>query len=121
MFNDSRRWLWGSLLTSALIVASSAQAQERRGRWDPSGFLQRLDRNQNGVLEPDELSDRSRGFIENLGLATGEPVPIQQVIDKINRDRQEADSQIAQPEQGKTSSTEWNSPGSSLASVKRPR
>ncbi len=79
--------------------------QQRRSRWDPSGFLQRLDRNGNKILEPDEMSGRAQGFIQNMGIDTSSPVAIDKIIEKINRDRSEQEKE----QTGRTSNAKKDS------------
>ena len=43
-----------------------------RGSFDPSEFYKRMDRNGNGVIEPDELSERSRGFLADTARRSGD-------------------------------------------------
>ncbi len=98
---QSRNWL--TLLGSfglMLAVAVPAWAQrgdrddqrgdreERRDdrrerRFDPTELLKRMDANGNGQLEPDEVSDRARGFIERAatqaGLDMKQPLPIEKL------------------------------------------
>lgn len=85
-------------------------AQERRSRWDPSSFLQRLDRNGNGTLEPDEMVGRARGFVENLGIDASGPVAIDQVLAAIERQRQEADQDQAKRDSERKASADWGAP-----------
>jgi Ca2+-binding EF-hand superfamily protein len=42
--------------------------------------MERMDANGNGILEPNEVSDRARGFLENMGLNPSRPINIQQAI-----------------------------------------
>ncbi len=94
-----------------LAILAFGSAQERRATWDPASFLQRLDRNGNAVLEPDEMAGRAKGFIEKLGIDASGPVAIENVMNTINRQRQQADQDLAtQDAAAKASSTEWSTP-----------
>jgi|GEM_PF-3118367 len=52
------------------------------GGFDASGFLRRMDANGNGKLESSEMSGRTRGFIENLGIDTSKDISLEEVIRK---------------------------------------
>jgi Ca2+-binding EF-hand superfamily protein len=99
-----------SLLFGALIVGLTvdATAQERRSRFDPASFLQRLDRNGNAVLEPEEMVGRARGFIENMGIEVSGPIPIENIMEVINRQRRDADRERAEQESA-ASGSDWGS------------
>ena len=97
-------------LLSIGSALGQATAEERRARWDPATFLQRLDRNGNAVLEPDEMVGRAKGFIENLGVDASGAVPIANVMQAIDRQRQVADQDRAKSESAKTGNLEWASP-----------
>lgn len=50
----------------AFIIAIPALAFAQRGGFDPTEWLKRADANGNGQLEPDEVDDRMRGFLERF-------------------------------------------------------
>ncbi len=56
-----------------------------QGGGGPSSFLARMDRNGDGLISPDELDDRSRGFVERMaqsaGLNASRPIP----LDRLNQ------------------------------------
>ena len=73
------RYSWTLLLIVGFAVPVSmhapAYAQFRGGGGPPGGgaggdfrqrMLQRMDRNGNGVLEPGEVDERARGFIDRM-------------------------------------------------------
>ncbi|MFM7115428.1 MAG: hypothetical protein ACKO81_02680 [Planctomycetota bacterium] len=60
----------------------------RRRSFDPASYLQRLDANGNGAIEPNELSDRSRSFVEGLGFNPDETNSLEKIKAKINGDKQ---------------------------------
>ncbi len=93
-----------------LVSVVIGTAQERRPTWDPASFLQRLDRNGNAVLEPDEMVGRAKGFIEKLGIDASGPVAIENVMNTINRQRQQADQDLATQEAAKASGSDWSTP-----------
>ena len=54
-------------LAAALVPALSVQGQGRERRregYDPAESLKRMDENNNGKIEPNEISGRSRSFVE---------------------------------------------------------
>ncbi len=70
------------------------QREGRRGddngrrNWDPSQFLSRLDRNEDGVLDANELAGRARGFVEQQGFDVSNGVAVKAILDKLAADRQ---------------------------------
>jgi Ca2+-binding EF-hand superfamily protein len=60
----------------------------RRRSFDPASYLQRLDANGNGAIEPNELSERSRSFVEGLGFNPDETNSLEKIKAKINGDQQ---------------------------------
>ena len=65
------------VLLSILSVPASAQ----RGGWDPGSFLDRLDQNNNGTLEPDEQVGPANFLIPRLNsfdpsIEKGKPIPL---------------------------------------------
>jgi hypothetical protein len=86
------------LLTSLAAWESVANAQGggeqqsgrggRRRSFDPASYLQRLDANGNGAIEPNELSDRSRSFVEGLGFNPNETNSLEKIKAKISGDKQ---------------------------------
>ncbi len=81
------------LVGMALMVALTPPA------WgQPSGgmesFLSRMDQNGNGMLEPSEISDRMRGFLERVAqsdrsINLSQPIPISRLSQAMDRARQE--------------------------------
>lgn len=63
---------------------------ERR-QWDPSEFLNRIDRNNDGVLDVEEMSGRNSRFIERLGFDVSRPIRVDSVVRKIAGDRKAAE------------------------------
>jgi Ca2+-binding EF-hand superfamily protein len=59
----------------------------RRRSFDPASYLQRLDANSNGAIEPSELSDRSRRFVEGLGFNPDETNSLEKIKAKISGDQ----------------------------------
>ncbi len=92
-----KRWIASGLLFAAGAgITAGLDAQEREGRrrgFDPSEFLKGMDRNGNGMIEPDEMSERGRGFIqraaERSGLDMSQPLPIDKLTESFGQMRQE--------------------------------
>jgi Ca2+-binding EF-hand superfamily protein len=84
----------------SILIASSAIAQDRQGRegrrgrggFDYKNYLNGLDKNQNGYIDPDELtSGRTKSWIGGLGFDTNRRIRVRDVIGKVEsqaRDRQ---------------------------------
>jgi Ca2+-binding EF-hand superfamily protein len=97
-----------------------------RGGFDPSEFYKRMDRNGNGVIEPDELSERSRGFLSDTarraGLDLNQPIPLDKLIAASAQARAEREREGGSPFGGTTSGgppgggPPSGSPGSSSSS-----
>ncbi len=62
---------------------------EGRGDFDPASFLRRLDANGNGVLEQSEMSDRTRGMLERMGLDPTQNYPLDKIAQQIQSQREE--------------------------------
>ena len=82
-----------AFMAIAILAGSSAafgQRPERgRGGFDPRDWYSRMDTNKNGVIEPNELDDRSRGFLSRMpGIDISKPVPIDKLIEAGNQMRQ---------------------------------
>ena len=60
------------------------------GGFNPADFLTRLDENQNGILEPNEVPERAQRFVERLAeqanLELGGPIPIDRLTGESNND-----------------------------------
>ncbi|MDA1179033.1 MAG: hypothetical protein O2931_09590, partial [Planctomycetota bacterium] len=58
--------------------------RRRRGRrdFDPANMIANLDQNNNGMIDPDEVDERMKGFVERrFGLTLDRPI----AIDEVNR------------------------------------
>ena len=77
------------LVLSVLQTPCHAQKQEKPKRqgWDPAKFFSKLDKNENGSIDPSELSDRSRGMIEKLGFDASASIPINRIAQQINAEK----------------------------------
>lgn len=69
---------------------------ERRGGFDPKQWIEGMDANKNGVIEPGELSERSARFLQRAadqaGLKAGEPWPVDKLLTAVNTRRDESSS-----------------------------
>ncbi|HMP77952.1 MAG TPA: EF-hand domain-containing protein [Pirellulaceae bacterium] len=59
-----------------------------RGDFDPASFLRRLDANGNGVLEQSEMSDRTRGMLERIGLDPSKDHPLEKISEQFQAQRE---------------------------------
>ncbi|MEM1067913.1 MAG: EF-hand domain-containing protein, partial [Planctomycetota bacterium] len=67
------------------------------GSFDPSSFISRLDRNGNGVLDPDEQQGPAQFMISRMAQAdpsikVGQPIPMSKITDSVNKWREQRDS-----------------------------
>lgn len=68
------------------------------GGFNPADFLRRLDTNNNNILEPSEIDDRTRGFIERIardipGINLNRPIPIDRLVQGFEQMRQQRAAQ----------------------------
>ena len=68
-----------------------------RGGFDPSGFLSRLDRNGNGMIDPDEQQGPAQFMISRLqqadpSITPGKPISIKKVTESFQKMREQRDS-----------------------------
>jgi Ca2+-binding EF-hand superfamily protein len=77
-----------AVVAAVLLSAMNANGQGRGGGrmegFDPASILKRADDNNNGIIEPSEVSNRSRMFIERAAqraqLEMGKPMPIAKLL-----------------------------------------
>lgn len=85
---------------------------ERRG-FDPKDFLTRMDENKNGVLDPNEISGRARGFLaraaEQAGISLDQPVPLDKMIAAMSASQGERSSRDDSSSRGSSSSSRGSS------------
>jgi hypothetical protein len=93
---ELKRWIAAGLLFAAGAgITNSLEAQDRgrRRSFDPAEFLKGMDRNGNGMIDPDEMSERGRSFIERVaqrvGLDASQPLPLDKLTEGFNQMRQE--------------------------------
>jgi hypothetical protein len=103
-----------SAIVGGFVLVDDVQAQRRRS-YDPAEFLKRMDNNGNGMIDPDEMSDRSRGFLsraaERAGLSMDQPLPVDKLTEAFN----------AMREGGGDSNSSGSSSGNSSSSESRDR
>ena len=111
--------LWTITLALILVSALSALAQDRERRregYDPADMLKRMDDNNNGVIEPNEVSGRSRMFIERAAerakLDMKQPLP----IDKLLPAMQQISEEFRKQQEGSKGPPSSASPSSSTKS-----
>ena len=80
-----------------------------RGGFDPSMFISRMDRNKNGKLDPDEISDRARPFIEprlkEAGFDPSKPIEIKKLTEAYQKRREEEQKKADKKAQAEDFST----------------
>jgi hypothetical protein len=62
---------------------------DRRRNWDPTEMLQRMDRDGNKILDTNELGGRGGEFIQRMGFDPSSPIPVDNILRKIQKDREE--------------------------------
>ncbi|MFN0017173.1 MAG: hypothetical protein ACKVP0_02875 [Pirellulaceae bacterium] len=80
--------LMSAVIAAVLFAAVMASGQGRGGgrmeAFDPASILKRADDNGNGIIEPSEVNNRSRMFIERAAqkaqLEMGKPMPIAKLL-----------------------------------------
>ena len=91
--NNCRMLLFASLASQLLVIAAWAQPggdrgdrgdRGGRGGFDMTAAIKGWDKNGNGIIEPNELDDRSRRFAESIarrgGLDISQPIPLDKFI-----------------------------------------
>ena len=81
--------------------------------FDPSGFLTRLDTNQNGILDPSEQQGPAQFLISRLqqqdpSIKAGQPISIKKVTDSFNKMREQGSSNDQRSSRGSSSSNAGN-------------
>lgn len=72
--------------------------ERRRRGFDVEGYLKRIDANGNGVLESNEMNDRTKAFLERSGFNTKKPIKISKVNSKLERDKKAKEKEAAKGE-----------------------
>ena len=91
----------GLSVFSVSIFASHASAQG----FDVEGYLKKKDANNNGKIEPDEMSSNTRNWISKLGLDASKPVSISKIASRTRK------SESAKAKAAKRASTPVKVPG----------
>jgi len=69
-----------------------SRRQRDRGNFDPASRLAMLDQNGNGTIEPEEVDDRIKGFVERrFGFVLDRPVRIDEILRSMNPERDRDD------------------------------
>jgi Ca2+-binding EF-hand superfamily protein len=94
----------------AAFVVDDAAAQGRRGRggrrgqFDPVDLLKRIDKNGNGQIDPDEVTERSRGFIDQAatraGLDPKQPLSVEKLSSAVKTEGGEDKEDDDKPKEG---------------------
>jgi Ca2+-binding EF-hand superfamily protein len=74
---------WFSGLSLILFISNVAPGQE----FNLEGYLKKKDTNQNGRVEPEELSNNARGILKKMGFDDKKSNSISRIVAKANRDK----------------------------------
>jgi hypothetical protein len=117
-----------TLLTAFVVDDAAAQGRRgrggRRGQFDPVELLKRLDKNDNGQIEPDEVtSDRARGFIDQAatraGLDPKQPLSVEKLSSALKTEGDEDKEGEDKPKEGETAKpAEGSKPAASAETPK---
>ena len=80
-----------------LIFLALLQQTGFAQKFDVEAYLKRIDRNGNGTLEENEMSGRTRDFIEKMGFNVKKPVSIKKVVSKVKKDRAKREKEEKKP------------------------
>lgn len=118
-------------LVGCALVASLAAGQDRgsdrgsRGGFDPSQYIKGWDKNGNGMIEPNEIDDRSRRFAESWarrgGLDLSHPVPVDKLISAAQMPREDSNSSSSGQSGSNSSGNSSSSSNSSNSSSNNDR
>ena len=67
-----------------------AQREGRRGFASPDAFFDRLDQNGNGTIDPDEVPERMRPFLERMGVEATQPLTRESFSQSFQRAREQS-------------------------------
>ncbi len=116
----------GADVGNAVVGSAVAQESDRRDRdrdrdrrrFDPKDYIGRMDENGNGVLEPSEISSRSRYFLEgaakDAGLDLSRDVPVAKMIEAM--EKRNAAREAASGSSGSSNPSSGSSSGSASGS-----
>jgi Ca2+-binding EF-hand superfamily protein len=85
------RWI-GFSIVAVLMLGAAAEAQQ----FKLEDYLKRKDVNRNGRVEPEEMSDNTRGFLKKMGFDSDKSISISKIVSKANNDRKEATAKATQ-------------------------
>lgn len=71
----------GLVLFTLACLPSMAAAQG----FDIEGYLKKKDANNNGKVEPEEMSSNTRNYINKLGLDASKPVSISKIVSRVKK------------------------------------
>ena len=79
-------------------ISQTTDAQERRSNFNLANYLNERDLNKNGTIEPSEVKDRDKRFMEGLKLDTSKPIDIQAVVNRVSAERKKLEEKKAEEE-----------------------
>ena len=85
---------------ASVPVFGQGKKKSSEASFDVKKFLKRLDRNDNGMVEPSEINrDRTRSFLENAGADVSKPISIKSFTKDIKGKKSKRDSKEGGAEQ----------------------
>lgn len=84
IFRKLMGFIW--LLAFTIVFVPDAMAQ---GKQEVKKYLSKLDINRNEILEPGEINDRARGFLQTMEFDTSRPIPIKRILRKVGKSNEE--------------------------------
>lgn len=97
---DNMMWIIRPLPLAAgfLAVSLAAHPAWAQGGFDLTEWLKGKDKNNSGILEQDEIDDRTRDFLAKNKIDPSRPVSISDVASRISRDREAMERKRAEEE-----------------------
>ena len=96
------------VISCILLAVFSIPSLAQDRKFDLAKMLSDRDKNQSGTLEPDELSDRDKKFLQGMNISTSGSIVIADVVRKSQADRKQAAKEKADKE---FNSINWDVPG----------
>lgn len=77
----------------AAVFALSASVEAQQSKLED--YFKRKDANQNGRVEPEEMSDNTRSYLRKLGFDSSKSVSISRIVSKVNNDKKASSAKSA--------------------------
>ena len=92
LFDGLNARLLACSIMAVFTFCASAEAQ----KFDFGEYLKKKDTNRNGRIDPDEMSDSTRGFLRKMGFDHSKSVSISKILAKASNDKKEAKARSSQ-------------------------